>query len=455
MPAGQGNDRDFPGDVRSTEVFADALDRGAHPGSAADVELARDLELVALLQAAGPELGPRPDERARARAAVFARLAAADDPSDRVDVPGTAPRADGGRPAATALLDATDAATATGPDPEPPAPDRPVDELSARRSRGPRGSRHAMPQGSASRPPVGGRIVMVAAAAVLGTAVLGGAGVLASRNALPGDGLYPVKRVAESAQLAMTFDDVERGRRHLDLASTRIGEVEQLLADDPGGVEPEVFQSALRDFDDEAGEGSRLLLASQEQQAQAEWQAWAADQAGRLATLRGDLPGPAAGDADGSLERLGQLAGPEVLGGPEGCAAGSPLCPGAPADATPPGVPAAADPAAGPTVPSQAGRAPSGAPAAPPSGSGGPAPAGPAPQGGEQPGLLPGLLPEDPLGGVLGGSDQQGPPPAERPGPSGEDDGGSDERDGSGGGGLPPVEVPPLLPGLPGVSLGG
>ncbi|MCO1656775.1 DUF5667 domain-containing protein [Pseudonocardia humida] len=429
------------------EIFATAVDRGTHPAFAGDVELARDLELVALLQAGGPELAPQPDERARARAAVFARLAAAEDPSDHAEVPGTEPVRSGGPPQGTALLEAV----VDEPEPEP-APE-PIDELARlRRTRGAR--RHAMPSRRADaetrRPPIGGRIVVVAAAAVLGTAVLGGAGVLASRNALPGDGLYPVKRVAESAGLAMTFDETERGRRHLDLASTRIGEVEQLLAQDGAEMDPEVFRSGLQEFDTEADEGYRLLLSAEESRAaaEAEWQAWAADQAARLAALRGDLPAPAATGAAGSLERLEQLSGPGTLDG----ACGDGACTDATTDA---GLPGTAATGTAPTDPAQAGR--TGAPPTGQSGSGGGSGQG-GQQGGGQDSLLPGLLPEDPLGGVVGGSGDQGPAGSGPSGSSSSDDeqGGSDDSDDPGGsdGGLPPVEVPPLLPGLPGVSIG-
>jgi hypothetical protein len=455
MPAGQGNDRESNG----SEIFAAAVDRGTHPAFAGDVELARDLELVALLQASGPELAPRPDERARARAAMFARLTAAQDPSDHVDVPGAGPvdrpQPDRGRPGATALLEVTE--VVTEPEPVADGAGSEVDELAVLR-RG-RRSRHAMParrrsaDDAARRPPLGGRIVLVAAAAVLGSAVLGGTGILASRNALPGDGLYQVKRVAESAGLAMTFDDTERARRHLELASTRVDEVEQLLAAEGAGMDPEVFSSGLQDFDSEAEQGHRLLLTAQEQsraQAEAEWQAWAAGQAARIATLRGDLPGPAATHADGSLERLEQLAGPGAPDGSGACDATTGAgCTGATAES---GIPTTGADTTGTVDPTQTDRTPSTGR----SGSGGGASdAGQQDDGPAE--LLPGPLPKTPLDGVLDGSGEQGP---SRSGSSGSDDGGSDDDGGDSGSigsgaGLPPVEVPPLVPGLSGVSIGG
>ncbi|HZG92973.1 MAG TPA: DUF5667 domain-containing protein [Pseudonocardia sp.] len=439
MPAGQGNDE---------ESFAAAVDRGLPPVSTGDVEL----ELVARLTSMRTEYAPLPEERDRARAAAMARFAAVlGEPTGTVGPP---------------LLAGSD--TALLPDPVPadpgPEPAPPTDELGARRAQ--RGGRHAMPAEPGApvrrRSPLGARVVTAAAAAVLATGVLGGAGVLASGSALPGDGLYPVKRVAESAGLAMTFDDSARARRHLELAGTRIDEVEQLLAEDPGtGTDPEVFRTALHDFDEQADQGSRLLLAAEDaprEQVLNDLQEWAAGQAERLAALRQTLPGPAAADAGGSLQRLEQLVGPGAFDLPVSCAAASPGtlgtedCPVEPGAAGPgaPGAGTGTGPGELPQgSPTRAGQAP-GAPA--PSGRSGPPvgpPSGPpvAPRPAEpepEPGLLPRVLPGDPLGGVLGGSDGSG----DRSAPA---DGGSRDEPS---GGLPPVEVPPLLPGLPGVSIG-
>jgi hypothetical protein len=416
MPAGQGNDREFD----DREVFAAAVERGAAPGGPGDGGLGRDLAVVALLRAGGAELGPRPDERARARARVLARLAAADDPSDHQPMPVGLPD-EPARTATTTLLA------------DPPA----GDELATRRAH--RSGRHKMPSdragGARHGAPVGSRIVLVAAAAVLGTAVLGGAGVLASDNALPGDGLYGIKRAAESVGTAMTFDDTERGRRHLDQASTRIDEMEQLVERDPSAArDPELYRSTLRDFDSEADQGSQLLLASQDvprEQAESDLQSWAAGQAARLATLRPALPAPVAPDAGVALDRLGQLTGADPMAATPACAAGN--CVDPTVDPTATGAPQGGDPTA-PTAPGQTGRAPA------QQRSGEPAQTG----GSEQPGLLPDIVSGTPLDSVVGGSGGQAPSTAP----------GSSKGGGSGSGGLPPIEVPPIGP-LPGVSIGG
>jgi uncharacterized protein DUF5667 len=401
------------------------VERGAVPGGPGDGGLGRDLAVVALLRATGADLGPRPDERARARARVLARLAAPDDDHPPVSAPDPVRVPDEpARTGATALL------------PDPPA----GDELATRRAH--RSGRHKMPSdratGARHGTPVGSRIVLVAAAAVLGTAVLGGAGVLASDNALPGDGLYGVKRAAEAVGTAMTWDDAARGRRHLDQASTRIDEMEQLVERDPAAArDPELYRSTLRDFDSEADQGSQLLLASPDvprEQAESDLQSWAAGQAARLATLRPVLPAPVALDAGAALDRLGQLTGADPLAGATTCVNGSCVDPsgGPAATGAPQGGPAATDPA-------QSGRAPA------PQRSGQPGPAGD--QGTDQPGLLPDVVSGTPLDGVVGGSGGSG-----GQSPSTAPD--SSKGGGSGSGGLPPVQLPPIGP-LPGVSIGG
>ena len=51
---------------------------------------------------------------------------------------------------------------------------------------------------------------------------------VAAQSALPGDGLYPLKRGLESAHAQLTFDRAARGRVLLDSASTRLDEVAEL-----------------------------------------------------------------------------------------------------------------------------------------------------------------------------------------------------------------------------------
>jgi hypothetical protein len=59
---------------------------------------------------------------------------------------------------------------------------------------------------------------------------LGGGAVYAAQGALPGDSLYAVKTTAEGLRLQLSSSDLDRTRLHLDLADTRLGELQRLAA---------------------------------------------------------------------------------------------------------------------------------------------------------------------------------------------------------------------------------
>lgn len=67
---------------------------------------------------------------------------------------------------------------------------------------------------------------------VAGVVFAGGTGaVVASGNDVPGNVLYPVKQATESVKVAAAFGDESKARAHLDIADTKLNEVEQLVAD--------------------------------------------------------------------------------------------------------------------------------------------------------------------------------------------------------------------------------
>jgi hypothetical protein len=70
-------------------------------------------------------------------------------------------------------------------------------------------------------------IALVGALAAI-IVLLGGA-VLLSRNALPGDALYGVKRASENTEYSLTGGAVDKGNLKLEFAARRIGEVADLL----------------------------------------------------------------------------------------------------------------------------------------------------------------------------------------------------------------------------------
>jgi len=102
------------------------------------------------------------------------------------------------------------------------------------------------------------RVGLVAASLVL--FLLAGVAVLGSRDALPGDPLYALKRGTENAELALARGDEARGRRYLALARTRAGEVRDLTGRD--GLDPATVVDTLGTLDQQTAAGVRLLTTA-------------------------------------------------------------------------------------------------------------------------------------------------------------------------------------------------
>jgi hypothetical protein len=97
------------------------------------------------------------------------------------------------------------------------------------------------------------------AAGLSGVVLVGGTATLAlaAQSALPGDGLYPIKRGIEGAHASLTFDRAGRGQVLLDSASTRLDEAAELSRDD---ADPSRVDEALNAFSQQAVAGSDLLV---------------------------------------------------------------------------------------------------------------------------------------------------------------------------------------------------
>jgi uncharacterized membrane protein YgcG len=435
MPAGRGEE----------ERFAAGVEYGSIPGflGAGDEDLARELELVALLRSAGPALSPTPAARNRAKERLMAAFEAQHATSDD-----TGP---------VAVI----------------APVAPVALASGRHAEPTRRSRHAMPEADAAEPaddaeslaevrplrrsrrerPGHRRAALLGAAAAAALVALAGTGTFASQDALPGDPLYNVKRVAESTGYALTFGEQAKARRHLEQAQRRLDEVEGMVTRDQAAratgaqVDPadqELVRSTMQEFDTNANEGSRLLLSDAADPAQVDdVREWATEQSARLTGLRSTMP--AQDKADESLALLDRLLGEATAATQAACDPALGDCP----------VVGEGDPA------DSAGRTGSAVPESVVPGTSDPRTTA---RGGD----------DDPSGDA--GDDTSGDD--ERPGGS-SDDGSSDDGDRSGGSGsggsgsgggdaagsgggdvsvplpLPaPVRVP-SVGGLPGVSLGG
>lgn len=82
---------------------------------------------------------------------------------------------------------------------------------------------------------------------------------VAAQGALPGDTLYPVKRVIESAQSSLTFSEEARAETVLDQASGRLSEIEA-LASQVTAENANHVPGTLDDFADQADHGADLVL---------------------------------------------------------------------------------------------------------------------------------------------------------------------------------------------------
>ncbi len=89
---------------------------------------------------------------------------------------------------------------------------------------------------------------LVAASAVLAVSTGSGAGLaVASGDALPGDRLYEVKRAIENVRLALAPNDIARGERYLAIASTRLAEINAMLAANPNAAADPALVQELRE----------------------------------------------------------------------------------------------------------------------------------------------------------------------------------------------------------------
>ncbi|TQM15598.1 DUF5667 domain-containing protein [Pseudonocardia kunmingensis] len=496
MPAGQGKD---------AERFAAAVESGTPLGAAGDDDLAHELEIVAMLRSRGAEFAPDAETKARAKQRLMAVLAeqggpqpgprpAPQDPPHRGAAPPTAaeltaplgrlveptgpearadvdPAAQTARIAPiTARMDAagSESASDTPGDHDPGGEDAPTTATHQASPRAGRRARHSTGRGSnrpagragASRRPAAPslrrRALLVGSAAMVAMLAIAGGGIFASQGALPGDNLYAVKRAAESAGLALTFDDASRAQRQLEIAATRLSEVERLSALEPQAAPaPEVFTAAMDEFDAATDEGSRLLLestgTSTSSSAQDELRTWASEQSERLTEIRPELP--AAAEADESIELLQRLLG--RTGAADGssscddeeCTARRSAQTSAPesdeADAT-------EDATSAPDESDSSGTRETDEPSRTPSDA----------SEGEESRLLPDLLPD-----ADRKSDEDAPSSkkSEDEDRTSESESESESGDeGSEGAGdvsvplplLPPVTLPPLLPGMPGITIG-
>jgi hypothetical protein len=153
------------------------------------------------------------------------------------------------------------------------------------------------------------RAAQVAAAGLAAVVAITGVGTVSARS-IPGDPLYGVKRAAERVQLDLARNDVNRGKRELQHAATRLDEVAALAAGE-SVPDPERIVDTLADMDAQTRRGVALLFDESAEAQSAELiahvQDFAAAQQAELTALMDDLPDEARPRAATSLALLARI----------------------------------------------------------------------------------------------------------------------------------------------------
>jgi hypothetical protein len=134
-----------------------------------------------------------------------------------------------------------------------------------------RGGRHAgLRRPVASRPPHTGisaawrrRLLAAGVGVAVATGSVGGIAI-ASSSAVPGDPLYSAKKMFENIQLSLSGSPTDRGGQYLRLADTRLSEIDALLsrrdADVPGSPTAAFLDQSLGDLQSMISDGGNLLI---------------------------------------------------------------------------------------------------------------------------------------------------------------------------------------------------
>ncbi|HST64106.1 MAG TPA: DUF5667 domain-containing protein, partial [Mycobacteriales bacterium] len=203
--------------------------------------------------------------------------------------------------------------TALLPRPRTPAEamdDAPAADSPSVGGRPPR-ARHSPGRPPASTRPAAGRSQRrrtAFAAGALVVATLSVTTVAASGDALPGDPLYGLKRTMQGVEIIVARSDVDRGQRHLELARSRVKELDSAGSRIASGP----LLSTLDDMDSQTRAGIRLLSSAATGDANEarlrQLAAWTAEQRALLVAASTRLPEAARTRAALSLALLNTVA---------------------------------------------------------------------------------------------------------------------------------------------------
>ncbi|ATY09232.1 hypothetical protein CU254_01115 [Amycolatopsis sp. AA4] len=139
------------------------------------------------------------------------------------------------------------------------------------------------------------RMADLAAAGIALILGLGGLTLLLSRDALPGDALYSVKRAGEVTSLGLTFGDEAKAEKHLKFAANRVTELGRM-----NDASPAAYETALHDFGNDVRAGvaelTELATTSGNRTRLTSLEAWAQSQARQLESERTGIPASALED---------------------------------------------------------------------------------------------------------------------------------------------------------------
>ncbi|GAA3553282.1 DUF5667 domain-containing protein [Amycolatopsis ultiminotia] len=145
-------------------------------------------------------------------------------------------------------------------------------------------------------------LVAAGIALVLG---LAGLTLLLSRNALPGEALYQVKRAGEATALGLTFDDTARAEKHLEFAAARVRDLSHLTDAAPGA-----YRTALADFGSDVRAGVSELTTAATQNGEharlSELASWTQEQSRLLTAEQPRIPAAARADVTSARSLLAQ-----------------------------------------------------------------------------------------------------------------------------------------------------
>lgn len=130
---------------------------------------------------------------------------------------------------------------------------------------------------------------------------------MAAQSALPGESLYPIKRILESAQTSLSPDDAARAARIMDLAQDRLGETQALADSDSAGSRAQI-PHALEDFVAQATQAADALLGEYSESGDisniTDLRDFLRDSLDALAGLKGSVPPEYADDFDAAVNAL-------------------------------------------------------------------------------------------------------------------------------------------------------